>query len=100
MKKKLNAGPTLIVLAQAIILAIALTGLTTGCAMFKDKKTTCDTAAAALGAYHAVIAAGSSPSPTQIQAAAGATAFLTAYCGWTETRGVDANGVPIILPPR
>lgn len=67
--------------------------------MFKDKKTTCDTAAAALGAYHAVIAAGSTPSVTQIQAAAGATAFLTAYCGWTETRGVDANGVPIILPP-
>lgn len=87
--------------ALALIVATVCMSLT-GCAMLRpgeSKETTCTTAAAALGAYHAVIAAGQQPSQGQIQAAAGATAFLSIWCGWTESRGADANGVPIIIPP-
>lgn len=89
-------------LIQTIVLACASVTLLTGCALFRDgetKTTTCTTAAAALAAYQAVVAAGQSPSQAQIQAAAGAAAFLTAWCGWSDTRGIDPNGVPIILPP-
>ena len=33
-------------------------------------------------------------------AALAATIFLRTYCGWTGTKAVDVNGVPVIQPPN
>lgn len=106
-----------------VIASISLLG--NGCAMFGsgDKKETCQTAQASLAAYLAVVNAGGTPSADEARIAAGATAFLAAFCGWTPAGGssppkkagsasrgeaspdvmvsqVDAYGVPIIVPPR
>lgn len=79
------------------ILAAALVG----CASNPEQQQqTCQAAGATLAAYQAYLIAQREPDPQQVAAAQAATAFLTSYCGWTATRGVDSHGVPIILPPQ
>lgn len=91
---------------KLLLLVLPLITALAGCA---NRTETCQNAQAALATYLAIQQAGGEPSSTEIQIAAGATAFLTAYCGWTSpvpqdgVRGgppaKDQNGVPIIVPP-
>lgn len=40
------------------------------------------------------------PSKDEIAAARIAAAYLTASCGWVQTKGADKYGVPIVKPPK
>lgn len=40
------------------------------------------------------------PSKEEVAAARIAAAYLTASCGWTQTKAVDKYGVPIVKPPK
>lgn len=90
---------------KKLLSLMALAGVLVGCST-TQRTETCQTAQAALATYLAVVQAGGTPSASEIQIAAGATAFLTAYCGWTSpgagTRSagqVDRYGVPVVVPP-
>jgi hypothetical protein len=97
------------------LLSLTMAGLLAGCMTPAQKQWTCDTAAAAYGAYQATIEAGHKPSQNEVYAAAAGGAFLRLYCGWTSpittetvTRNavnkpvptVDANWVPVLIPPK
>lgn len=93
-------GPAPIVMKQLSI-ALALTlalGLLVGCASGPDKDQRCETYAEVYTLYLASTEV-RPVSPEEVAAATAAAIFLKTYCGWTATRAVDANGVPIIHPP-
>ena len=88
----------------ALLAALALAGCTTF-----NKADACATAQTAYSVYLAIINADGQPSKDQILAAQAAAAVLQQQCGWTppmvskKTKSaifIDANKVPIILPPK
>lgn len=58
----------------------------------------CATYRAVYEAYQATLEI-RQPSKEEIMGAKAAAAYLTVTCGWTATKGKDANGVPVIVPP-
>jgi len=50
--------------------------------------------------YQAAEAAGLITDAKTIEEAKKAGVYLALACGWTKTRGVDRNGVPIVHPPQ
>jgi hypothetical protein len=81
----------------AIALTVAL-GLLVGCASGPDQDQRCETYAEVYSLYLASTEV-RPVSHEEIAAATAAALFLKTYCGWTATRAVDANGVPILYPP-
>lgn len=69
-----------------------------GCASMEDKDKRCATYADVYTLYLSSTEV-RPVSKEESAAAAAAAIFLRTYCGWTATRGNDANGVPVIVPP-
>lgn len=77
----------------AFLVAIVLAA----CGTTKEQR--CETYLSAYELYQASLSAGREPSKDEVTAAKAAATFLTIYCGWSRTRGVDVNGVPELAPP-
>ncbi len=75
------------------ILILCLTALLVGCGTTRDKR--CDTYRTTYELYRASTAF-REPSKQEVDAAHAASVFLTLWCGWQKTRGVDQHGVPIV----
>ena len=69
-----------------------------GCASGPDRQTACDTARAAYEVYLADREL-RQPTPEEVRWATAAALFLRTQCGWTPARGLDVNGVPIVVAP-
>jgi len=81
------------------LIAILTLCLFSGCAWFQDKERRCAAYEEVYTAYRASMEV-RPVSPEEVAAATAAAVFLRNYCGWTATRGNDANGVPVIHPPQ
>jgi len=77
--------PTSIILALILTLTACNTTKTQRCQYYQE----------AYAAY-LVSTAVREPDKQELAIAHAAVTFLTLYCGWVKTKGVDANGVPII----
>jgi hypothetical protein len=75
-------------------LSLLLALLLVGCGTTKDQR--CGAYRTTYEMYRASTAF-REPSKQEVDAAHAASAFLTLYCGWTKTRGVDQHGVPVIV---
>jgi hypothetical protein len=78
--------PTSLILA--LILAL------TACNTTKSQR--CDYYQQAYAAYQLSTTV-RKPSDQELDTAHAAVEFLTLWCGWVKTKGVDENGVPIIV---
>jgi hypothetical protein len=76
------------------ITSIILAALFVGCGTTRDQR--CGTYRTTYELYRASTAL-REPSQMEVDAAHAASVFLTIYCGWTKTRGVDQHGVPVIV---
>lgn len=63
-----------------------------------DQDKACDAAKRVYDSYQAV-ALVRDVSEDEKRIAAAAAAVLTLQCGWTATKGADANGVPVLVAP-
>lgn len=97
MKKALS----FIVLITVLFIACLFTGCATGSLDTKEKR------CAGYGDIYSLYLATAEireVTPEERTVAAAAAIFLRTYCGWTAPKGVgetlDANGVPVIYPPR
>jgi len=77
------------------ITSIILAALLVGCGTTRDKR--CQTYRATYELYRTASLT-RKPTETELDAANAAAVFLTLYCGWTKTRGVDQHGVPVVVP--
>lgn len=84
-----------------LALVFVAVALMTGCASGPEAKVKqCSHYAVIYETYTATVGEGlREASKEEVIAATAAAAFLRAYCGWTPTRGLDENGVPILVPP-
>lgn len=102
---------------RLLTIAAALGLLASGCETTPKltKEDVCSIATTAYAIYLAVINSDGKPSDDQIAAAQAAAVVLQAQCGWgapatitttratvksTETKRVDAWGVPVLVPKR
>jgi|GEM_PF-4008862 len=82
-----------------ILALCAALALLAGCASTPDKEQRCVSYAEVYTLYLASTEV-RPVSKEEVAAATAAAIFLRTYCGWTATRGNDANGVPVIHPPN
>ena len=81
-----------------ILALCAALALLAGCSSTPDKEQRCASYAEVYTLYLASTEV-RPVSKEEVAAATAAAIFLRTYCGWTATRGNDANGVPVIHPP-
>lgn len=77
------------------ITSLLLAALLVGCGTTKDQR--CQTYRATYELYRTTSLT-RKPTETELDAAHAAAVFLTLYCGWTKTKAVDQNGVPVVVP--
>lgn len=96
MNRRQSIKPIALITITAALCGLAVLPFA-GCATPTEDQ--CSKAKVAYELYQASLI-DRTPSKEEIAAARIAAAYLTASCGWVQTKGADKYGVPIVKPPK